>query len=109
MACHDTYRMSLVKKLAKKFNLNTQTSAHGVHGPAELPWWSPERWAYLWNGEPQISAASAATANTMLPVLIEVFAAFSKLASAICAMTILKPSTPTCGVSILRPYRNRRT
>ena len=79
MACHDTHRMSLVKKLAKKFNTNAQSSANGVHGQTELPWWSPERWAYLWNGELPVSAASAATANTMLPVLIEVFAAFSKL------------------------------
>ncbi len=67
--------------LNKSTNTSTakQTSAAGGHGPVELPWWSPDRWAHLWNGQPQVSAASAATANTMLPVLIEVFAAFSKL------------------------------
>lgn len=54
-------------------------SPPGTTPAAELPWWSLKRWEHLLNGQPPISAASATTANTMLPVLIEVFAAFSKL------------------------------
>ncbi|MBB5030552.1 ATP-binding cassette domain-containing protein [Prosthecobacter vanneervenii] len=73
--------MSLVKKLAKKYASATKNLVGAAHGgqAQELPWWSPDRWAHLWNGQPPISSAAAATANTMLPVLIEVFAAFSKL------------------------------
>ena len=48
-------------------------------GKAVPPWWSLQRWEHLWQKQTAAQAAAAATANTMLPVLIEVFAAFSKL------------------------------
>ncbi|MFM7606684.1 MAG: hypothetical protein ACKO8Z_15995 [Prosthecobacter sp.] len=38
-----------------------------------------QKWQHLWRGQTDEQAAAAATANTMLPLLIEVFAAFSKL------------------------------
>jgi hypothetical protein len=39
-----------------------------------------QKWEHLWKDQTaEQAAAAAATANTMLPVLIEVFAAFSKL------------------------------
>ncbi len=58
------------------------TTGNAAAGPAK-PWWSLERWKHLWgdNGQQPHSAGGggAASGNTMLPVLIEVFAAFSKL------------------------------
>jgi hypothetical protein len=70
----ETPLMSLPDKSA-----TTQGTTTSSGGAAKSSWWSLERLARLLNGQPELSAASAATANTMLPVLIEVFAAFSKL------------------------------
>lgn len=71
--------MSQVKKPANPQAAKVQNSALESKGESGLPWWSIERWSHLWNGGNPSLSASATTANTMLPVLIEVFAAFSKL------------------------------
>lgn len=56
-----------------------KSAAKGPDGSPGHPWWSREGLSGFWNGLDGVSAASATTANTMLPVLIEVFAGFSKL------------------------------
>ncbi|MFO1482020.1 MAG: ABC transporter permease [Verrucomicrobiaceae bacterium] len=70
--------MSLLPKSVQKTSAKPNADAAG-QGRTMQPWWSPGRWAHLWNGQGLDSSTSAATENTMLPVLIEVFAAFSKL------------------------------
>ena len=64
---------SIAKPPAKK--------AASKGGKAAQAWWTAQlqKWEHLWKGQTAEQAAAAATANTMLPVLIEVFAAFSKL------------------------------
>jgi len=64
---------SIAKPPAKK--------AASKSGKAAQAWWTTQlqKWEHLWKGQTAEQAAAAATANTMLPVLIEVFAAFSKL------------------------------
>ncbi len=71
--------MSLSNKPA-----NTTGTASSAPAEAIKPWWSLERWKHLWkrNGHGDHlpgPAGAVSTGNTMLPVLIEVFAAFSKL------------------------------
>ncbi|WP_217698985.1 ATP-binding cassette domain-containing protein [Prosthecobacter debontii] len=46
--------------------------------PEPLRWWRPAHWGRLWKGEDS-SVLASANRNAMLPVLIEVFAGFSKL------------------------------
>lgn len=61
----------------------TKKPAHTTgHSTPSKPWWSLDRWRQATGGLEFGSGASGggtSTANTMLPVLIEVFAAFSKL------------------------------
>lgn len=70
--------MSLSQKPA-----NTTGTASAAPAEATRPWWSLERWKRLWSSDnglqPPGHSGTGAAGNTMLPVLIEVFAAFSKL------------------------------
>ncbi len=70
--------MSLLPKSVQKTPAKQNADA-GARGSQTLSWRPLARWAHLWKGKTTDASTSASTANTMLPVLIEVFAAFSKL------------------------------